>query len=70
VSDLMPTMKPAVRTITVGTPAPCLTCEEPVEAGEKAQWCPTVGVWHIECARPKNLEAHFNRAAKMRELGL
>lgn len=44
--------------ITVDFSTTCLTCEEPIEPGERAWWVPKVGCWHRDCDPPRNLAAY------------
>jgi len=46
------------RQITVAYAATCLTCEERVELGEPAWWVSDVGIWHLDCAPPRNLATY------------
>lgn len=36
----------------------CLTCEEPIEADERAYVEHGVGAWHEDCDPPRNLKAY------------
>jgi len=57
-------MKPVL--ITIEHPARCLTCEERIKFGEPAWWVKDVGIWHKDCAQPKNLETYTKDAARKR----
>lgn len=36
----------------------CLTCEAPIERGERSHSEPGVGAWHIDCDPPRNLSLY------------
>lgn len=49
----------------------CLTCEEPIEAGQRVNWTPGAGgIWHLSCEVPKNIATHVRAAEARRKLGL
>ena len=56
--------------ITVEHPRRCLTCEEQIAFGEEAWWLQDVGIWHVDCEAPSNLETYRREAQRKRELGL
>jgi hypothetical protein len=56
--------------ITVEYEAACLSCDELVRVGTRANYVPGVGVWHVTCPRPKNLALYWAEAQKRRRLGL
>lgn len=56
--------------IIVEHPRPCLTCEEQVDFGEEAWWVKDVGIWHLGCDTPANVETYIREADRKRELGL
>jgi hypothetical protein len=61
--------KAPVRVITVGRERPCLTCEEKIEVGERANWEPGVGIWCLDCPPPDNLEHHIKDRERKKALG-
>lgn len=58
------------QTITAQFGATCRSCEGFIKAGEKVRWRKDVGVWHEDCAPPKNAEREVKDAARRRELGI
>lgn len=50
------------REIEIQYPQCCLTCEEQIPQGTWAIWCKDVGLWHIECGRPRNLATYIKEA--------
>lgn len=56
------------RVIVVRRPAKCLTCDEPVDLEEKANWEHGVGIWHLDCPTPDNLEHYIKERDKRARL--
>lgn len=54
--------------ITVQRARPCLTCEEPIEVGERANWEPQVGIWCLDCGPPENLAHYIAERDKRKKL--
>ncbi len=56
------------RVIKIVHPAPCMTCEEQIATGTVANWEHHVGIWHLDCLPPVNLQFYINARDRGSEL--
>ncbi len=48
-------------------PAPCMTCEEQIAGATIVNWEKGVGIWHLDCEPPANLQVYVETRELIQE---